>query len=117
MIDYPVARMEQAPREGHEKLNAELERMRQRKQQPEAEKQWRERVVPGARQPLSAVPCCATRDKGRTSVASKAKNRKLPMVFIKTFVQSCLLQLSDSGFQSHRCRKPTLFQTLGQVRD
>jgi cell division protein FtsB len=37
VIDYAVARMEQALRDGHEKLNAELERMRQRKQQLEAE--------------------------------------------------------------------------------
>ena len=36
-IDYAVARMEQALRQGHEKLNAELERMRQRKHQLETE--------------------------------------------------------------------------------
>jgi hypothetical protein len=32
VIDYEVARMEEALRKGHEKLNAELERMRQNKQ-------------------------------------------------------------------------------------
>ena len=37
VIDYAVARMEEALRKGHEKLNAELERMRQRKLQLEAE--------------------------------------------------------------------------------
>jgi hypothetical protein len=37
VIDYAVARMEQALRQGHEKLNADLERMRQRKQQVETE--------------------------------------------------------------------------------
>jgi len=37
VIDYAVARMEQALRQGHEKLNAELERMRQRRQQIEGE--------------------------------------------------------------------------------
>jgi predicted nuclease with TOPRIM domain len=35
-LSCAVARMEQALREGHEKLNAELERMRQRKHQLEA---------------------------------------------------------------------------------
>jgi len=37
VIDYAVARMKEALRKGHEKLDAELERMRQRKQQLEAE--------------------------------------------------------------------------------
>ena len=37
VIDYAVARMEEALRKGHEKLNAELERMRQRKLQLESE--------------------------------------------------------------------------------
>ena len=37
VIDYAVARMEEALRKGHEKLNDELERMRQRKLQLEAE--------------------------------------------------------------------------------
>jgi hypothetical protein len=37
VIDYAVARMEEALRKGHEKLNAELERMRKRKLQLEAE--------------------------------------------------------------------------------
>ena len=37
VIDYAVERMEQALRKGHEKLNAELERMRQRKHQLETE--------------------------------------------------------------------------------
>ncbi len=37
VIDYAVARMEEALRKGHEKLNAELERMRRRKLQLEAE--------------------------------------------------------------------------------
>jgi site-specific DNA recombinase len=37
VIDYAVARMEEALRKGHEKLNVELERMRQRKLQLEAE--------------------------------------------------------------------------------
>ena len=37
VIDYAVARMEEALREGHEKLNAELARMRPRKLQLEAE--------------------------------------------------------------------------------
>jgi site-specific DNA recombinase len=37
VIDYAVARMEEALKKGHEKLNAELERMRQRKLQLEAE--------------------------------------------------------------------------------
>jgi hypothetical protein len=37
VIDYAVARMEEALRKGYEKLNAELERMRQRKLQLEAE--------------------------------------------------------------------------------
>jgi hypothetical protein len=37
VTDYAVARMEEALRKGHEKLNAELERMRQRKLQLEAE--------------------------------------------------------------------------------
>jgi len=35
VIDYAVARMKEALRKGHEKLNAALERMRQRKQQLE----------------------------------------------------------------------------------
>jgi hypothetical protein len=38
VIDYAVARMEEARRKGHGKLNAELERMRQRKLQLEAER-------------------------------------------------------------------------------
>jgi len=37
VIDYAVARMKEALRKGHEKLNAELECMRQRKLQLEAE--------------------------------------------------------------------------------
>jgi site-specific DNA recombinase len=37
VIDYAVSRMEEALTKGHEKLNAELERMRQRKLQLEAE--------------------------------------------------------------------------------
>jgi site-specific DNA recombinase len=37
VIDYAVARMGEALRQGHEKLNAELERLRQRKQQVEGE--------------------------------------------------------------------------------
>ena len=37
VIDYAVSRMEQALREGHERLNAELERTRQRKRQVESE--------------------------------------------------------------------------------
>jgi site-specific DNA recombinase len=37
VIDYAVARMGEALRQGHEKLNAELERMRQRKHQVEGE--------------------------------------------------------------------------------
>ena len=37
VIDYAVARMEQALRQGHEELSAELERTRQRKQQIEEE--------------------------------------------------------------------------------
>jgi site-specific DNA recombinase len=37
VIDYPVARMEQALRQRHEELNTELDRMRYRKQQIECE--------------------------------------------------------------------------------
>jgi hypothetical protein len=37
VIDYALARIEEALRKGHEKLNAELERMRKRKLQLEAE--------------------------------------------------------------------------------
>jgi hypothetical protein len=37
VIDYTVARVEEALRKGHEKLNAELERMRQRKLQLEVQ--------------------------------------------------------------------------------